>query len=195
MIAPALFVWWLRPVSRATRVGEQSAVVWKRLYLSPWLASRSSVGMGIGAAERARVAEADVVDQEDDDVGRALWAPSPRTAAAPWHRARRARWRADSRAPRWGATVRSISPDTVGGDVAVVCLNPSKAITAANMRAALNVARMTCFLMMLSSLVMPRLWRRLLQEFEDLVLSGFHQLRCCHGHQVAIAIGLRAIAW
>ena len=72
MIAPALFVWWLRPVRRATRVGEQSAVVWKRLYLSPWLARRSSVGMGIGAAERARVAEADVVDQKDDDVGRAL---------------------------------------------------------------------------------------------------------------------------
>ena len=72
MIAPALLVWWLRPVSRATRVGEQSAVVWKRLYLSPWLARRSSVGMGIGAAERARVAEADVVDQKDDDVRRAL---------------------------------------------------------------------------------------------------------------------------
>ena len=47
MIAPALFVWWLRPVRSATRVGEQRAVVWKRLYLSPWLASRSSVGMGI----------------------------------------------------------------------------------------------------------------------------------------------------
>ena len=45
MIAPALFEWWLRPVRSATRVGEQSAVVWKRLYLSPWLARRSSVGM------------------------------------------------------------------------------------------------------------------------------------------------------
>ena len=72
MIAPALLVWWLRPVRSATRVGEHSAVVWKRLYFSPWLASRSSVGIGIGAAERARVAEADVVDQEDDDVRRAL---------------------------------------------------------------------------------------------------------------------------
>jgi hypothetical protein len=31
MIAPALFTWWLRPVSSATRVGLHSAVVWKRL--------------------------------------------------------------------------------------------------------------------------------------------------------------------
>jgi hypothetical protein len=46
-IAPALFEWGLRPVKRAVRVGEQSAVVWKRLYLSPWLAILSSVGMGI----------------------------------------------------------------------------------------------------------------------------------------------------
>ena len=35
MIAPALFVWWLRPVRMATRVGEHRAVVWKRLYLMP----------------------------------------------------------------------------------------------------------------------------------------------------------------
>ena len=35
-----------------------------------------------------------------------------------------------------------------------------------------------------------RLWRRLLQEFQDLVLSCSHQLLCCHGHQIAIAIGL-----
>ena len=27
-----------------------------------------------------------------------------------------------------------------------------------------------------------RLWRRLLQEFQDLVLSCFDQLRCCQGH-------------
>src|SRR5688500_1006880 len=47
MIAPALFVWWLRPDRRATRVGEQSAVVWKRLSRSPRLASRSSVGIGM----------------------------------------------------------------------------------------------------------------------------------------------------
>ena len=34
-----------------------------------------------------------------------------------------------------------------------------------------------------------RLWKRLLQEFQDLAFSLFHQLRCCHGHQVTIAIG------
>ena len=28
---PMLFMWWLRPVSRAARVGEQSAVVWNSL--------------------------------------------------------------------------------------------------------------------------------------------------------------------
>ena len=33
--------WWLRPVSSACRVGEHSAVVWKRLYLSPLPASFS----------------------------------------------------------------------------------------------------------------------------------------------------------
>jgi hypothetical protein len=27
--------WWLRPVSSAARVGEHSAVVWNRVYLSP----------------------------------------------------------------------------------------------------------------------------------------------------------------
>ena len=40
--------WWLRPVSSAWRVGEQSAVVWKRLYLSPFAASRSAVGVAHG---------------------------------------------------------------------------------------------------------------------------------------------------
>src|SRR5262245_60800725 len=47
-MTPVLHVWWLRPVIRAARVGEQSAVVWKRLYLSPRLASLSNVGVGIG---------------------------------------------------------------------------------------------------------------------------------------------------
>src|SRR6187455_2566639 len=40
--------WWLRPVSSAWRVGEQSAVVWNRLYFSPPAASRSNVGVAIG---------------------------------------------------------------------------------------------------------------------------------------------------
>ena len=31
MIAPALLEWWFRPVRIATRVGEQSAVVWNWL--------------------------------------------------------------------------------------------------------------------------------------------------------------------
>ena len=40
--------WWLRPVRSAARVGEQSAVVWKRLYLRPFAASRSTFGVLIG---------------------------------------------------------------------------------------------------------------------------------------------------
>src|SRR5207253_6336735 len=48
MIEPVLHEWWLRPVSRAIRVGEQRAVVWKRLYFSPWAASFSHVGMFTG---------------------------------------------------------------------------------------------------------------------------------------------------
>ena len=40
--------WWLRPVSRAWRVGEQSAVVWKRVYFRPPAARRSAVGMLTG---------------------------------------------------------------------------------------------------------------------------------------------------
>src|SRR5215471_10539502 len=47
-MTPVLQLWWLRPVIRAARVGEHSAVVWKRLYLSPRLASLSNVGVGIG---------------------------------------------------------------------------------------------------------------------------------------------------
>src|SRR5450432_4566786 len=40
--------WWLRPVSNAWRVGEQRAVVWKRLYLRPPAARRSAVGVWQG---------------------------------------------------------------------------------------------------------------------------------------------------
>ena len=40
--------WWLRPVSSAERVGEHSAVVWKRLYFSPLAASRSKFGVRHG---------------------------------------------------------------------------------------------------------------------------------------------------
>ena len=38
----------MRPVSSAWRVGEQSAVVWKRVYFRPLAASRSAVGVAIG---------------------------------------------------------------------------------------------------------------------------------------------------
>ncbi len=41
--------WWLRPVRNACRIGEHSAVVWKRLYRSPPAANRSAVGMLIGS--------------------------------------------------------------------------------------------------------------------------------------------------
>jgi hypothetical protein len=41
-------VWWLRPLNSAARVGEQSAVVWNRLYLRPLAARRSAFGVSIG---------------------------------------------------------------------------------------------------------------------------------------------------
>ena len=40
--------WWLRPVSSACRVGEHSAVVWKRVYLRPPAASFSKLGVAQG---------------------------------------------------------------------------------------------------------------------------------------------------
>src|SRR5215218_4348386 len=40
--------WWLRPDSKAARVGAHSAVVWKRLYLRPFPASRSAAGVAQG---------------------------------------------------------------------------------------------------------------------------------------------------
>src|ERR1035441_5352190 len=43
---PVAAEWWLRPVSNAARVGEQRAVVWKRVYFSPFLASLSRFGVG-----------------------------------------------------------------------------------------------------------------------------------------------------
>ena len=41
-------MWWLRPVSSAARVGEQSAVTWKRLYLRPCSATRVIAGVETG---------------------------------------------------------------------------------------------------------------------------------------------------
>ena len=48
VMPPIPTAWWLRPESIAARVGEHSAVVWKRLYLSPAAASRSAVGVRHG---------------------------------------------------------------------------------------------------------------------------------------------------
>ena len=45
---PMPTAWWFRPVSSAWRVGEHSAVVWKRLYLRPSAASRSAIGVLTG---------------------------------------------------------------------------------------------------------------------------------------------------
>src|SRR5215471_2945517 len=45
-MTPVQTEWWFRPVSKAARVGEHSAVVWKRLNRSPSAASRSIVGEG-----------------------------------------------------------------------------------------------------------------------------------------------------
>src|SRR5512132_4213765 len=47
-MTPIPTVWWLRPLSKAARVGAHSAVVWKRLYLRPFPASRSAVGVAQG---------------------------------------------------------------------------------------------------------------------------------------------------
>src|ERR1700745_1928391 len=47
-MTPIPTVWWLRPESRAARVGAHSAVVWKRLYFRPLRASRSAVGVEHG---------------------------------------------------------------------------------------------------------------------------------------------------
>src|SRR5205085_2013212 len=48
VMTPIPTVWWLRPVSKAARVGAHRAVVWKRLYLRPLSASRSAVGVAHG---------------------------------------------------------------------------------------------------------------------------------------------------
>ena len=45
VIPPIPTAWWLRPLINAALVGEQSAVVWKRVYLNPSPATRSKVGV------------------------------------------------------------------------------------------------------------------------------------------------------
>ena len=44
---PIPFVWWLRPVSSAARVGEHNAVVWKFENRRPSVASASNVGVAM----------------------------------------------------------------------------------------------------------------------------------------------------
>ncbi len=39
--------WWLRPVSRQARVGEQTAVVWKLVKRTPPAANRSMLGVAM----------------------------------------------------------------------------------------------------------------------------------------------------
>src|SRR4051812_30977226 len=48
VMTPIPTEWWLRPDSKAARVGAHSAVVWKRLYFKPLPASRSAVGVAHG---------------------------------------------------------------------------------------------------------------------------------------------------
>src|SRR5215211_387610 len=48
VMTPMPTEWWLRPDSSAARVGAHKAVVWKRLYLRPFPASRSAVGVAHG---------------------------------------------------------------------------------------------------------------------------------------------------
>ena len=49
--------WWLRPVSSAARVAEQTAQVWKRVYLRPLAARRSAVGVLIGPPKALEAAK------------------------------------------------------------------------------------------------------------------------------------------
>ena len=48
MMLPMATEWWLRPVSRACRVGAHNAVVWNRVYFRPRSASRSAFGVWHG---------------------------------------------------------------------------------------------------------------------------------------------------
>src|SRR3954447_4881954 len=67
---PMPLVWWLRPVSSAARVGEQSAVVWKFENRSPPAASASNVKRRDVGPVATELGVTDVVEQHDDDVRR-----------------------------------------------------------------------------------------------------------------------------
>ncbi len=75
MIPPIPTEWWLRPPSRAARVGEQRAVVWNRVYFRPLAARRSKFGVLHGPPKAELAPKPDVVDEDDEDVGCAVrWA-------------------------------------------------------------------------------------------------------------------------
>ena len=66
------FVVWLRPVSRQERVGEQSAVVWKFVYVRPAVGDPLDVRRLDQPAVRLHRREADVVEDDVEHVRRAL---------------------------------------------------------------------------------------------------------------------------
>ena len=63
--------WWLRPVSSAARVVEHIAVVWKPVVAQALGGEPVDGRRPDGRAVAAEIGEADVVEQHDQDVGRA----------------------------------------------------------------------------------------------------------------------------
>ena len=70
-MTPIPTVWWLRPVSRAARVGAHSAVVWNRLYFRPFAASRSAVGVAHGPPKALDAAKPTSSSKMTSTFGRA----------------------------------------------------------------------------------------------------------------------------
>ena len=64
--------WWLRPVSSAARVGEQTAVTWNRLNVRACLLHSGQVRRPDAATEGVGTTEARVVDEHDQHVRRAF---------------------------------------------------------------------------------------------------------------------------
>ncbi len=78
VMPPIPTVWWLRPVSRACRVGEQSAVVWKRLNLRPSEARSSAVGVLHGPPKALEEPKPASSIKTMQDVGRTFGRPQRR---------------------------------------------------------------------------------------------------------------------
>src|SRR4029450_2903231 len=64
--------WWLRPVSKAPRDGEHNAVVWKSTYCRPEAASLSIYGVAMGPSVGTELTIADVIQHNEQDIGRPL---------------------------------------------------------------------------------------------------------------------------